>query len=380
MSQETCLFEYTKRPYEDREGLRRTKAMCLYNEPSISIRFQHLLFMRRCFLFCQNKGEPKKMKKLHILFVALLLSFSVLVGCNATNNEKPEENQETTETKEAAYPLTLTDAMGEEVTIEEEPKKVVSLIPSNTEITFALGQGEKVVGVTDFDNYPEEVSSIEKIGGMQFNVEKIISLEPDVVLAHASGAHNSKEGLDQLRNAGITVFVVEDATSFDGVYETIATIGQITGAKEEADKVINEMKAKVEEIKRKASEIKEEDQKTVFIEVDPTLYTAGKGTFMDQMLMMINAKNIIEEEGWPQVSAEAVIEKNPDVIITTYGYYTPDAVEQVLARDGWQDVKAIQTKRVVDVNSDKVTRSGPRLAEGVEELAKAIYPDVFKNE
>lgn len=322
------------------------------------------------------------MKKLHLLLAAFLLSLSVLAGCNAANeSEEPNtQNEETTENVEAAFPVTVTDALGEEVTIEEEPKQIVSLIPSNTEIAFELGLGDKVVGVTDFDNYPEEVTSIEKIGGMDFNVEKIISLQPDLVLAHASGAHNSEEGLNQLKNAGIPVFVVEDATSFEQVYKTIETIGTLTGAKDEAATVVEEMKAKVADIKAKASEIAEADQKSVFVEVDPTLYTTGKGTFMDEMLAIINAKNIIEEEGWPQVSEEAVIEKNPDVIITTYGYYTPDAVEQVLSRDGWQDVSAIQTKSVYDVNSDKVTRSGPRLVEGVEELAKAIYPDVFANE
>ena len=99
---------------------------------------------------------------------------------------------------------------------------------------------------------------------------------------------------------------------------------------------------------------------------------------MDEMLTMIKAENIVKEEGWPQLNQEAIIEANPDVIITTYGYYVENAVEQVLGREGWQDINAIKNKQVVDVQSDKVTRSGPRLVEGVEELAKAVYPDIFK--
>ena len=151
------------------------------------------------------------------------------------------------------------------------------------------------------------------------------------------------------------------------------------GTVEEAEKLVNDMKSKVEEIQEKATAVKEEDMKKVYVEVSILrLYTVGKNTFMDEMLTMIKAENIVKEEGWPQLNQEAIIEANPDVIITTYGYYTENAVEQVLSREGWQDINAIKNKQVVDVHSDKVTRSGPRLVEGVEELAKAVYPDIFK--
>ncbi|WP_243292251.1 ABC transporter substrate-binding protein [Bacillus sp. FJAT-47783] len=318
------------------------------------------------------------MKKLHVLFFAMLLSLLVLAGCNASNGNETKEEANQTEQTEGAFPVTVTDASGNDVTIEKEPEKIVSLIPSNTEIAFALGLGEKMVGVSDNDNYPEEVADIEKIGGMDFNVEKIISLKPDIVLAHESGAHNSEEGLDQLRNAGITVFVVKSATSFEQVYETMNTIGKITGTSDKANTVVKEMKAQVEEISAKAADIPEEDRKNVYIEIDSTPFAAGKNNFMDEMLGIIQANNVITEEGWPQVSAEAVIKANPDVIITTYGSYTPDVVDQVLKRDGWQSVTAIKEKRVHDVNPDLVNRPGPRLVEGVEELAKVIYPEVFK--
>ena len=109
----------------------------------------------------------------------------------------------------------------------------------------------------------------------------------------------------------------------------------------------------------------------------PDMYAAGKNTFMDEMLTIIHAENVVTEEEWPKMDQEAIIASNPDVIITTYGFYTDDAVEQVLSREGWQDINAVKNKQVVDVESDKVNRSGPRLVEGVEEFAKAVYPDVF---
>jgi iron complex transport system substrate-binding protein len=212
---------------------------------------------------------------------------------------------------------------------------------------------------------------------MEFNVEKILSLQPDLVLAHSSAMGMSSEGFKQLKDAGITVLVVNDAKTFADVYDSIEMIGKATGTGDKTEKLVADMQAKVEGIKEKAAAIKEEDKKKVYIEIDPTLFAAGKNTFIDEMLSMIQAENIVTEEGWPQMNQEAIIAGNPDVIITTYGSYTENAVEQVLNREGWQDINAIKNKQVVDVHSDKVTRPGPRLVEGVEELAKAVYPDIF---
>ncbi|WP_270180084.1 ABC transporter substrate-binding protein [Alkalihalobacillus sp. CinArs1] len=321
------------------------------------------------------------MKKLYSLLVLLLLVTGIMAGCGSDNSSENNTNVSTEEnqnTEDSAFPVTITDALDKDVTLEEDPEKIVSLIPSNAEILFALGAGSEVVGVSDFANYPEETADIEKIGGMEFNVEKIISLDPDLVLAHGSSAHNSEAGLQQLRDAGIAVLVVNDAKSFDEVYTSMEMIGQATGETEAAEELIADMKSKLEEIKSKAESI--EETKSVFVEVSPApeIYSPGKNTFMDDMLSLINATNVThDQEGWNQIDQEAIIQANPDVIITTYGYYTEKPVEQVLSRDGWKDVTAVKEERVVDVHSDLVTRSGPRLVEGVEELAKAVYPDVF---
>ncbi|KJE28088.1 periplasmic binding family protein [Geobacillus kaustophilus] len=311
------------------------------------------------------------------VLAALFLLAAVLVGCSGgTNSNVQPAKKEEPKTEQAAFPVMVKDGLGEDVTIKAEPKKIVSLIPSNTEIAYALGLGEKIVGVSDFDNYPEDVKTKTKIGGMEFNVEKIISLKPDLVLAHASSAHNSRDGLQQLKDAGITVLVVNDAKSFDDVYASIELIGKATGAMGKAKQVIHEMKEKLAQIQEKAKQIPADKQANVWIEVSPPpqIYTAGKGTFMDEMLQVISAKNVAGGlEGWPMVTEEKAVAYKPDVIITTYG-----GAKQVLARAAWKDVPAVKNKRVYDVNSDLVSRPGPRLAEGVEELAKAIYPDVFK--
>ena len=337
----------------------------------------YFLYIRR--VITQKAG--RKMKKLYSLLLVALLTVGVLAGCAETKDQVKEENKSSVEKKtaEITYPLTLTDATETKVIIEKKPEKIVSLIPSNTEIAFALGLEKEVVGVSDFDNYPEAATKKEKIGGQEINLEKIISLMPDLVLAHASSAHNSEAGLQQLKDAGITVLVVNDAQNFDQVYDSIDMIGKAAGESEKADEIIAGMKDKLAEIKTKAGEIKEKKKVLVEVSPAPEIYTPGKNTFMDQMLSVINAENIAnDQEGWIKIDQEAMIKRNPDVIVTTYGYYVKNPTEQVLSRKGWETVNAVKNKHVVDVDSDRVTRSGPRIVEGVEDLAKAIYPEVFK--
>lgn len=325
------------------------------------------------------------MKRMYALLFVLLLTVFAAAGCGTAGKEESadaDKNQKTEQTENGAFPVTIKDAADKEVVIEKQPEKIVSLMPSNTEITFALGLGEKLVGVTDNDNYPEEVENIEKIGGTDFNVEKIISLKPDLVLGFGGSAMGSSaEGLQQIRDAGITVLVVNDASSFEDVYEAIQTVGKATGKTAEAEKLVEDMQAKVAKVKEKAAVIKAEERKRVYIEVYPGpggIIAAGTDTFMDEMLAIINAENVVTEKEWPQIDQEAIIAANPDVILTTYGFYIEDPAGVVSSREGWKELDAVKNKRIVNVDSDTVTRSGPRLVEGVEEVAKAVYPEVFK--
>ncbi|ANU10013.1 hypothetical protein A1A1_06367 [Planococcus antarcticus DSM 14505] len=311
------------------------------------------------------------------------LAAVLMAGCGETATPEEAQDVETpaeppTEVAEVEFPVTLTDAVGDEVVIEEEPKAIVSMIPSNTEIAYELGLGEKIVGVSDFDNYPEETTDIEKIGGQEFNVEKIISLQPDLVLAHESGLGVGDAGLQQLRDAGVGVFVVQNAASFEEVYDSITTIAQATGSMEEADSLVSEMEVQVAEIEELASTI--EEPKTVFLEVgsQPDIFTTGSGTFMDEMLTLINAENVAGDlKGWVSMDPEAIVAADPDVIITTEGGYVEDAVGQIKSRSGFAEVAAVKADAVYSLDSDMLTRSGPRLSEGLMEMAQAVYPDVF---
>ncbi|WP_100407150.1 ABC transporter substrate-binding protein [Bacillus solitudinis] len=330
------------------------------------------------------------MKQVKFWLMALFVAI-FMVACGTTSEDAgqvADENQadqvEETDTiemeePENLYPLTMQDALGDEVTIEAKPERMVSLIPSITETIFALEQGEYVVGRTDWDNYPEEVNEIETVGGMDFDIEKVISLNPDLVLTHESGAHSTADGMEQLRQAGITVLVVNSAETIEEVYESINLVGQATASQSKADELIEKMRATMEEFEKKASEIPEEDRMKVWVEISPDLYTSGQGTFMHEMITILNATNAAEEQqGWVQFTEEEAVAFNADVIITTYGGYEEEhPSETIKQRSAWKDIPAVVNERIYDVDPDTVTRPGPRLAEGVEHLAAAIYPEVF---
>ncbi|MEI4768945.1 ABC transporter substrate-binding protein [Psychrobacillus sp. FJAT-51614] len=320
------------------------------------------------------------MKKLWQLWMTSALAVLLLVGCSQEEAKPVEENETTQEEatiEETEFPITMTDAVGNEITLEEAPKTIVSMLPSNTEILFALGLNEEIIGVNDFDNYPEEALEKEKIGGMEFNVEKIVSMNPEIVFAHESMLGVGEAGLQQIRDAGVKVFVVKNAADFNETYTTIEQIGRVTGKLPEAQKIVEDMKAKVEDVKEKVANV--ETKKTVFVETSdvPEIYTPGKGTFMQEILDMVNAENIAaDQEGWFKIEPEEIVNRNPDVIIVMYSY-VEEIVDSVKARDGFDSITAVKNDAVVQVDENLTSRTGPRLAEGLEEVAKAIYPEAF---
>ncbi|MFJ7736120.1 ABC transporter substrate-binding protein [Lysinibacillus sp. NPDC097287] len=320
------------------------------------------------------------MKKYWKIGLSACLTIGLLTACN-TKEEKIEqpstEQQADAQVEEVTFPITMTDTIGNDITLEAPPERIVSLIPSNTEILFDLGLNDKIVGVNDFDDYPAEAAEKEKVGSMEFNIEKIIALTPDIVFAHESSMASLGGALDQLESAGVKVFVVADAKDFNETYTTIKQLGRATGKLPEAEKTIAEMKAKVAEIQAK---LKDVEPKTVFVETsdEPEIYTAGKDTFMQEILDMIHAENIAADtKGWFKIDAEQIISKNPDVIVVTYDY-VPDILTKIPQRAGFETITAVKNNAIVQVDESMTSRQGPRLADGLEELAKAIYPEVFE--
>jgi len=346
----------------------------------------------------------EKMMKSWGQLTAVLALVVLLTACGANNDElnMNDENEETTEVtnnneenennnnaigndeNEASgveFPVTVTDSSGEEVTIDEEPETIVSLLPSNTEIIFELGAGDRLIGVSEYCNYPAETADIDVVGAQDMDAELILSMAPDMALVQGYHQQNHSEILDQYEEAGIDVIVIEGGNSFEEVYESIRLLGTVTGTSDNAENIVSDMESSLADIQEQAAEISEEDKKTVWVEVAPSpdIFTTGRNTFMHEMLEAIQATNAAEEEeGWVNLTEEEIVMLNPDVIITTYGYYVEDPIDEVLSRDGWTDVPAIQNEQIHDVDNDTVTRPGPRLIEGVETLAKLVYPEVFE--
>ncbi|GAB6931943.1 ABC transporter substrate-binding protein [Calditerricola satsumensis] len=317
-------------------------------------------------------------KAVVLVFILLLLP----VGLAACQSEKPASPgnaaEEVASGKPVTYPLTVRDDSGAEVTVQKEPQRIVSLIPSHTETLFALGLEGKVVAVTKWDNYPPDVQKkVEHVfqDGLNPPTEELLSLKPDLVVL---GSHN-KETVDALRKAGLTV-VVYDPQSLKDVYRVIGELGKITNRTKEAKQVIDRMKAKEQAIREKVQAIPEKERVRVYVEADPDqLYTAGKNTFMDELIQLAGGRNIAHDlEGWQKISAETVIQRNPQVIVVTYGYYVPNAADKPKQRAGWNVVDAVREGRVYALDSDLISRPGPRIVDGAEALAKAFYPDRFR--
>ncbi|KYG29239.1 ABC transporter substrate-binding protein [Alkalihalobacillus trypoxylicola] len=282
--------------------------------------------------------------------------------------------QENEQVVEEGY--TVVDDMGEEISFDEVPETVISLAPSNTEILFELGVGEKVIGVTTSDNYPEEVLEIDHVSdSITIDAEAIIALEPDVVFAYTVGA---KESIEPLLNAGITVFVIESASTFEDVYGDIMQIAEVMGVKETGEELVADIQAQVQDVVDKTEELEEKRQVYFEISAAPDIFTVGNHTFQEVMIKNAGLDNVFaDEDGWIPATEEEVIVRNPNLIVTTVNYIE-EPLEEIMNRAGWSDIEAIKNEEVFLLDADILSRPGPRIGEAVELLAEVAYPELFQ--
>lgn len=318
------------------------------------------------------------MFKKRVLLVSLLVvGLLFLAGCGSGAKTTGPAQTNSVSSGKTTYPLTVKDDSGSEVTLTKKPQRIISLVPSATETLFALGLEGRVAAVTKYDTYPQGVQQkVEYVfeDGLKPNNEQILKLNPDLVVL---GIQDDKT-ITAIRNLNIPV-VKFNPQSLEATYKTIEVLGTITDTKDQVGKIVAAMKEKEASIAKKVAGIKESERVRVWTEVDSSLFTPGQGTFLDELITKAGGVNIAADvKGWAQYSAEKVIAKNPQVIFTTYGYYEKNAVEKILARKGWENIAAVKNKRVVDLDSDMVTRPGPRIADGLESIAQALYPDLFK--
>ena len=278
--------------------------------------------------------------------------------------------------------ITLTDGLGREVKLAAPAQHIVSLAPSNTEILFAIGAGKQVVGRDEFSDYPAEVKSIQSIGGSmgQYSTEAIVAAKPDLVLA---AEINPPELVKQLEGLGLTVYYLKNPTTLEEMYHNLEIVAQLTSHESETQILIDSLKQRVAVVDEKIKNVT--DKPVVFYEIDATdaakPYTYGPGTFGDLLIARAGGTNLTTAAGitdsYPQVSLEQIVKSNPAMILlgdSNYGT-TSDAVK---ARSGWEGLDAVKNNQIFAFDDNLVSRPGPRLVDGLEQLAKLLHPDLFK--
>ena len=264
--------------------------------------------------------------------------------------------------------ITVTDLMGREVTLEAPATRIVALTASDCEIVCALGGEDTLVGRGEYCDWPASVLDVPSVqSGYETNIEQIIALQPQLVLM--SSMAQSPEQVQQLEDAGIRV-AVSEAPDLATVYDSIRIIGTLIGKDAEAEELVMQMQAVFADISARS----EDTGKTVYFEVSPLqwgLWTAGKGTFMDELATICGLTNAFADvDGWAEISEEQVIARNPDYIVTITMYYGegPTPVEEIASRPGWDILTAVKEGHILNADSNEISRPGPRLMDAAETL------------
>jgi len=308
------------------------------------------------------------MKRLVKILIILIIA-QILCICSGSDKKAARKDVEV-----------FTDAMQRQVAVPKNTKRIISMAPNVTEMLFAIGLDDKIVGVTTYCDYPDAARDKPKIGGYSDpNMEAILSLKPDLIVTAPDGY--SKERVEKLDEIGIPVFVV-NPKKVDDVLETMLTLGKVTGKIEAAKQIVDQLSKRVEMVREEVSLIPPEKRLKVFYEIgrDP-LFTVGPGTFLDNLITEAGGVNIAADAGseWAQYSVEAVIAKKPDIIITAL--HTPSGTDSESSKSIWQKYKTIpaaQNGRIYELDPNILLRPGPRIVDGMEELyglfAKSYSP------
>jgi len=314
-------------------------------------------------------------KKASWMLPMLLFLFSLSAACSGDGPAGGPSGANTSGPEEASgYPLTITDAVGREVTFDSRPKRIVSMAPSVTETLFAVGAANRVVGVTTADDYPPEVEAVERVGDYRGpNVEKVLSLNTDLMILSFDGA---TEGYaEDMAEKTRTKVVVLNPKTVDAAISSVGLVAKLVGEREKGRVVEERLR---DELGRIGEKVAGEPKPTVFYEVwgDP-LQTAGPGSFIDDAIRLAEGTNVAADTGdaYPEYSKETLLQRDPDYYLA--GRSSGVTVEEISGRPGYPALGAVKDGRVTVVNDDLVVRPGPRIVDGVREIAEAIHPKAF---
>lgn len=316
-------------------------------------------------------------KKLNVLLAAFFLAAVLLAGCGQSSEGGSTGDTGGTGggTAEASsFPVTVEDSLGRKVEIKEEPQEIGSMVPSVTETVFAVGAGNRVVGVSTADDYPQEVESIEKIGDyQQVNAEKIASLETDLLFLSFDST-TEEQAKDLEKKTGAKILVI-NPTTVDEAIQSVGTVGKAVGNTEKAQVVEERLQSELDQLQSKIEGLEEP---TLFYEIgyDP-LFTVGPGSFIDDAIKIAGGKNVAADaqQAYPQYSVEKLLQDDPEYYLA--GASSMVTVEDITSRPPYSSLQAVQQDKVFVINDDLVNRPGPRIVEGVREIAETIHPEAF---
>ncbi|UTY23227.1 ABC transporter substrate-binding protein [Treponema denticola] len=285
--------------------------------------------------------------------------------------------------KEASLPsvdLTM-DRAGAPITLPANVERIVSMAPSTTEVLIDLGVADKIIAAdtnTKKDGLLKQ--DIPYFDMMKPDAEKLIALKPDVVFI--SGMSNAKGNtpFSPLIDAGICVVNIPSSSSIEAIYLDIAYIAAAVKQEKNGAKIISDMQKEIEAVRKKGAAIAQDKKKTVYFEIGaaPYMYSLGTGTFINEMIEIIGAQNILaDQKSWIAVSDEMVLAKDPDVILTNVNYI-PNPIDEIMARSGWASLKAVKGKKVFGIDTNSSSRPNHNIIKALKEMAKAVYPEIYK--
>ena len=307
-------------------------------------------------------------------FLFLPLTALLLAAAACSDNDEPPPAQAPLSTEVASASPTIeveaksfTGSDGEAVILESPPERIVSLASHATEIFCAVGAGERLVAVDRFANCSDGGGEKPAVDSFQPSVEAIVAYDPDLVYAWYDPGDLARS----LRGVGVTVFLLNVPSDIEGLFDNIRLIGEMTGREDEAAALIAGMEAERDAIVSSIEDV--ETGPRIFHESGAALYTARSDTFVGELYVLLKAQNIADgaESSYPQLSSEAVVAADPEVIILA-DFADP---AEVASRPGWSAISAVANGRICEVNPDLTDRPGPNIMQGLQALADCLYPE-----
>ncbi|EIQ7136344.1 ABC transporter substrate-binding protein [Enterococcus faecalis] len=328
--------------------------------------------------FPQNKideCEDEKMKKFTLTMMTLgLVATLGLAGCGK------QEKKATTSSEKTEVTLPTKDRSGKEITLPKEATKIISLVPSTTEVIEDLGKTDQLIAVdTQSSTMMTDLKKLPQMDMMAVDAEKLIALKPQIVYVNDINLASSESVWKQVEDAGITVVNIPTSTSIKAIKEDVQFIADSLSEHEKGQKLIKTMDQEIDEVAKIGKTIKK--PKTVLFEVAalPDIYSFGNGTFLNEMIETIGAKNVLaNEKGWLPVTEEAAIAAKPEVILANVNYMK-DPAKEILARKNWENVPAVQNKEVFEIDNMSSSLPNNHITKALKQMAKAVYPEEYKD-